>query len=473
MNIRKRFMKEPVPGILLLIALISSTAPNVFGQRTRIDPAWSLFSVQQDIELGRQVAQDAEKQLPMLNNKRVDDYLKRLGLKLAGYAPGDKYPYQFKCVNDSGINAFALPGGFLFINRGVIENADNEAELAGVIGHEIGHVALRHGTNQASKSQLAQFPLAIIGGLFDKDSVAALLTQLGAGFAVNSVLLKYSRDAERQADIVGTQILFDANYDPNYMAKFFEKLDSGGRGTDFFSSHPNPDNRMEKIRAEIARLGRRSGTRVNNSSEFDSIQKLVESLPPAPKANTDAKQPTAGEGASRPPASAPERSGPPAPSSRFRGFYSEYVRLKYPENWRVFGHDRDFSLTPEGGILRNSGDSFIAYGVSVTISEIPDNGRAATGLEEATARLMEKLRQSNPSMKLVRNQGRTRIDGKPGLSAIYRSDSPLGGNEIDWVVTVMRPEGLTALIFIAPEGVYDGYERTFEKILDSVDFTGR
>lgn len=463
-------MMKPVPGIIFFVILLSSLAPNVFGQRTRIDPAWSLFSVQQDIELGRKVALDAEKQLPMLSDKRVDDYLNRLGLKLAAYAPGGDYPYQFRCVNDSGINAFALPGGFLFINRGIIENADNEAELAGVIGHEIGHVALRHGTNQASKSQLAQFPLAIIGGLFDENSAGAVLAQLGAGFAVNSVLLKYSRDAERQADIIGTQILFDANYDPKYMAEFFEKLDTGGRGTDFFSSHPNPDNRMAKIRTEIAKLGRRSGSRVNNSSEFTSIKALVKSLPPAPKANPATGEQPSGGGASQPAATAPGESGPPAPSSRFRRFYSEYVRLQYPDNWKVFGHDRDFSLTPEGGTVRSDGASFIAYGASITINEISESGREGVGLEAATARLMEDLRQSNPSMRLVRNQSRIRVDGKQGLSAVYRNASPLGGNEIDWVVTVMRPEGLTALIFIAPEKDYSRYQRTFEKILDSIDF---
>ena len=106
----------------------------------------------------------------------------------------EKYPYQFKAVNDSQINAFALPGGFIFINRGVIEKAENEAELAGVMAHEIGHVALRHGTNQASKTYLAQAPLAILGGLLGRNkSVGAIIAQIGTGFAVNSILLKYSR----------------------------------------------------------------------------------------------------------------------------------------------------------------------------------------------------------------------------------------------------------------------------------------
>jgi len=165
--------------------MISLTlASSAFAQRTPLKPGgMNFFSPQQDVELGQKVAQDAERQLAMLNRPQVDDYLNRLGRRLAANAPGEKHPYQFKCVNDSTINAFALPGGFLYINRGTIEAASNEAELAGVMGHEIGHVALRHGTNQASKQYLAQAPLAILGSVLGGNSAGAILAQVGTGFA--------------------------------------------------------------------------------------------------------------------------------------------------------------------------------------------------------------------------------------------------------------------------------------------------
>ncbi len=134
----------------LVLALLSILVPAVLAERTQLKPGWNIFSAQQDVEIGREVSKDAERQLPILNDRRVDSYLNKLGQRLAAKAPGERYPYQFKAVNDSSINAFALPGGFLYVNRGVIEAADNEAQLAGVMGHEIGHVALRHGTNQAS-----------------------------------------------------------------------------------------------------------------------------------------------------------------------------------------------------------------------------------------------------------------------------------------------------------------------------------
>ena len=149
-----------------------------------------------------------------------------------------------------------FPGGFLYVNRGTIEAADNEAELAGVIAHEIGHVALRHGTNQASKSYLAQAPLGHSRfRSWEATPLPAILAQVGTSFAASSILLKYSRDDERQSDLMGAQILYDASYDPRYVAQFFEKLDSKGRGSDFFSSHPNPDNRIQNINTEIRKLG--------------------------------------------------------------------------------------------------------------------------------------------------------------------------------------------------------------------------
>src|SRR5262249_31347347 len=159
-------------------------------------------------------------------------------------------------VNDKAINAFALPGGFVYVNRGAIEAADNEAQIAGVMAHEIGHVVLRHGTNQASKAYVAQAPLAILGGALGSRSIGGVLGQLGISFAASSMLLKYSRDAESQADLMGTQILYDTGYDPRAMVEFFEKIqaESKGRAVQFLSDHPNPDNRISNVQHEIQRL---------------------------------------------------------------------------------------------------------------------------------------------------------------------------------------------------------------------------
>ena len=214
--------------------------------RTALKPGWNMFSAEQDVELGQQAANEVSQQVLMLNDSRVDNYLNRLGQRLVVNAPGFKFPYTFKTVNDRGINAFALPGGHIYINRGVIEAADNESQLAGVMAHEAAHVALRHGTNQASKASAAQMPLAILGGLLGSNSTGAALAQLGAGFTVNSILLKYSRDAEKQADLMGTQILYDSGLDPRAMGQFFQKIE-GGNGVAFFSDHPKTRTAASRV----------------------------------------------------------------------------------------------------------------------------------------------------------------------------------------------------------------------------------
>jgi beta-barrel assembly-enhancing protease len=445
-----------------IVMLVFILAPCAFGQRTQLKPGFNLFTPQQDIELGKQVAGEAEKSLPMLNNARVDNYLNELGKRISLKAPGEKYPYQFRCVNDAAINAFALPGGFLFINRGLIEAADNEAELAGVMGHEIGHVALRHGTNQATKSQLAQMPLAILGGV-GGNSIGALIARLGTDFALNSVLLKYSRADERQSDLIGAQILYDCNYDPDYMAKFFEKLDTKGRGTDFFSSHPNPENRMQNIRVEISKLGPRSANAVDDSSRFRDIRQLVKSLPPAPKESAAQSQTSTSEKGKR----------PPSPSGQFKLFTGNGVNLRYPENWNANGNEEDFALTPDGGIVRVGNEAAVAYGAVGSVFKPNTGNRSTMSLKEATNQLIENLRSSNSAMRLVKDRGQIQVGGQKALSNVFENQSPLGGRETDWLVTVMRPEGLVYFVFAAPEQEFAGYQRAFQQILDSVKFTSR
>ena len=271
------------PGLHWAVAVAATLAvvlaPMAQAQRTRLKPGWNMFSPQQDVEVGQQFAYQAEQQLPLLYDRRVEDYVNTLGRRLAAHAPGQRFPYTYRVVNDPTINAFALPGGPVYINRGVIEAAENEAQLAGVIAHETAHVALRHGTNQASKAYLAQFPLAILGGMMGRNSAGAMLAQLGAGFAANSLFLKYSRNAETQADILGAQMLYDSGYDPQAMARFFETIQarSGNRrSSEFFSNHPNPENRAGRVHQEVQKLGGWSRNLTNDSPEFQEIKRYLQ-----------------------------------------------------------------------------------------------------------------------------------------------------------------------------------------------------
>ncbi|MBN1569103.1 MAG: M48 family metalloprotease [Acidobacteria bacterium] len=442
--------------IAWILTLVFVMTPFTYAQRTQFKEGRNIFTPQQDVELGQQVAQDAEAKLAMLNDQRVDDYLNRLGRKLAAFAPGEKFPYQFKAVNDANINAFALPGGFLYINRGTIEAADNEAQLAGVLAHEIGHVALRHGTSQATKAQLAQAPLAILGTLLGGRSTGSILARVGAEFLADSVLLKYSRDAERQADLVGTQILYDANYDPRAMATFFDKLEGGGRGTDFFSSHPNPDNRQQGINAEIGKLGSVSRDAISDSRDFRRIQQYVRSLPAAPKAGESQSQTSSSGKIYR----------PARPSSRYVYYDGENISLSYPDNWKEYETDQGLTLAPEGG----GNETGLAYGVTMSIFVPNTGGRSSVGLREATDQLIQDLQRSNSGMQVTRDQGTTRVGGKTALSTILTGNSPAGGRERDWLVTLMLPEGLMYIVFVAPEQEFPDYQRAFQQVLNSIKF---
>lgn len=264
--------------------------------RTPLKPGVDLFSTRDDIEIGLRNARGAEKQLPMLDDPRVNDYLDALGKRLATHAPGYPFPYRFRCVNDESVNAFALPGGFIYVDRGVIEAADDEAQLAGVLAHEIAHVALRHGTHQATKAYLGELPFSAASSVFGPMSGAA--TQLGSEFAVDSILLKYSRAAETQADVLGTQILYDSGYDPRALAQFFEIVEDETKRphrVTFFENHPNPDHRIDRIMHEVDRLGGPCPDYVTNSDDFQDIRRYLRAMP-AP-ATPQRKRKTPGAGA--------------------------------------------------------------------------------------------------------------------------------------------------------------------------------
>jgi hypothetical protein len=282
---RRGIIGQSLQQAVALVATVSLVlAPVAWADsRTLLKPGWNMYSPQQDAEVGQQVSTDAERQLNMMNDSRVDNYLNNLGHRLSAHAPGYQFQYTYKGVNDRAINAFALPGGHIYINRGTIEAADDEAQLAAVMAHETSHVALRHGTNQASKAAAAQMPLGILGALLGSNSTGAALAQLGAGFTLNSLLLKYSRTDESQADIMGTQILYDSGYDPRGMGQFLEKiqaLDQGNHRVAFFSDHPSPDGRVARVAEEVDKLGgARSGSKTN-SREFDDIKRYILSMSP-------------------------------------------------------------------------------------------------------------------------------------------------------------------------------------------------
>jgi predicted Zn-dependent protease len=246
--------------------------------------AINLFSAQQDVQMGRQAAAQAEQQLPILRDAATQNYVNAIVRRLAAAAPGPKFPYQAKVVNAADINAFALPGGYMYINRGLIQAARNEGELAGVIAHEMAHVAERHGTEQVTKAYGVQAGAGLLAQILaGKDRRLGLGEQLAGTLGLNALVMKFSRDAETEADRVGAQMMARAGYDPMAMASFFDLLQQQrGRNPNavaqFFSSHPSPANRSANIRQIAQTTGRGRTARVGG---LRAIQARLDRYPVA------------------------------------------------------------------------------------------------------------------------------------------------------------------------------------------------
>jgi predicted Zn-dependent protease len=275
---------------LLILALAAISPVLLYAvERLNFRPGFNLFSPAEDVQVGQKASSEVNSQLPLIRDPQVVRYVNELGRRLATVAPnkpsGMKYAWTFNVVNSSDINAFALPGGFIYVNRGAIEAAQDEAQIAGVIAHEEGHVVMRHGTHQASEIMLAQAPLSILAGLLGQSSsLGSDLAQLGISFGVSSILLRNSRSAESQADEVGTYILYRAGYDPYGMAQFFQIIQQKypQRTIQFFSDHPNPGNRIRNVDEEIPKLGPKKNWKTD-SPEFEAVKQRLQHMPPAPK----------------------------------------------------------------------------------------------------------------------------------------------------------------------------------------------
>jgi predicted Zn-dependent protease len=258
-----------------LFVLAVFLAMPMLAQRTKLKPDFNIFSVAQDVELGLRLSKELETQAAIVRNPTVNNYLDAIGRRLVMKAPGgEQFRFQFKIVDDRSINAAGFPGGIVYVNRGTIESVANEAELAGVMAHEIGHIVLRHGTHQISKAYVLQVPVSTIGAVGSK-SVTEILSKIGGGFAASSMVLRNQQETESQADLLGTQIIYDAGYDPRAAARFFEKIEK----EQFVSDHPSPANRMANIAQEIERLGAVSPNAMVDSAEGLEIRGRLPKLP--------------------------------------------------------------------------------------------------------------------------------------------------------------------------------------------------
>jgi predicted Zn-dependent protease len=253
---------------------------NSVGNRN-VGKGMNLYSLEREIALGKGAAQEVERSAKLITDPVVTEYVNRVGQNLVRNSDA-KVPFTIKVIDSDEINAFALPGGFFYVNSGLILHADEEAELAGVMAHEIAHVAARHGTRNATKGEIAQFasiPLILLG----PGGWAGYGLYQGLNLAIPIGFLKFSRDNEREADFLGLQYMYKAGYDPNAFVSFFEKIEAEERRhpgsiPKVFSTHPPTPERVQKAQEEIATILPTRDEYIVTTSEFDIVKSRLNKI---------------------------------------------------------------------------------------------------------------------------------------------------------------------------------------------------
>lgn len=444
-------------------------APAGSKSQPKFKPGINFFSPEQDVEMGRQSAEQIMRETPMLDDPQISSYISQLGTKLAAKAAGEKFPYNFRTVATREINAFALPGGYLFVNAGTIAAARNEGELAGVMAHEIAHAALRHGTSQASKQRIAQMGLGILGTLASGGEGADLGGAVSAigGLGANLLFLKNGRTAEKQADLEGARIIAEAGYDPRDMANFFKTLqaEGGQRTPEMLSDHPDPGNRIEYIMAEIPNLPVATNP-VHTSPEFEQVKARLTGRAPQLSATSQLRR------IGKDPAHLELGVRPPRPAGQFKGFQSEdgSFALQVPSNWDTLrANQSNYIFAPKGayGKMPNQSEDsmMVTHGIFVGAMEVRQGDLAS-----ATRAFIQRQLETNADFQQLGQMKETTLAGQQALAAAVAGPSAINGvAEIDVTYTTVTADGrMFYIITIAPEDEAEAYKVAFQQILRSL-----
>lgn len=470
---RHSLIRQKLIALTVLFAFCAM--PFSLAAQTQIKFHSNKYKVEDDVKLGRQAAAEVEQQMPLLRDAEVQSYVERVGRRLVASIPPEfqqsQFQYSFKVVNARDINAFALPGGPMFVNRGMIEAAQKEGQMAGVMAHEISHVALRHGTAQASKAQKYGLLAGILGiGGAIVGGPAGAAAQI-AGQGVGVYFLKFSREYETEADILGAQILARAGYDPRDLAGMFQILErQGGSSGGFFSSHPSPSDRYARINREADML--RVNNTYNDTRQFASIQSRLRGYGPAPtmaEIQRSGQRYPNGETSGNIPTNAP-RGRVEYPSSQYQNYqlFGGGVQLSVPVNWRQLGEGNSVWFVPEGAYGQVNGQAVFTHGVNLGAAQ--SNSR---NLQQATEEFLNSLAQGNRNIRMNGGYQRTTLSGRNALSATLTNvNEATGGSEVIRIVTTQLRDGsLFYLIAVAPQGERN-FDNAFQNVFRSLRING-
>src|SRR5262245_52751236 len=477
MKVRMNSRRSRVVNTGLVFLLCSTLA----GAQTRIIPPDNNYPPSDDVELGRKAAAEARQQMPILRDDLVTSYVENVGRRLVAAIPQDlqhrEFHYTFEVVNVREINAFALPGGPMFVNRGMLEAARTEGEVAGVMAHELSHVVLRHGTAQASKAtkyQVGEVAGAVLGAIIG-GGWGRVISE-GTQFGLGAAFLRFSREFEKQADLEGAQIMARAGYDPRDMANMFRTIEKQGGpgGPQWLSDHPNPGNRIEYITSEAQAL--RVENPVRDTRAFQGVQAHLKQLSPAPSTEEATRNARNG-GGPRPTGTRGTAPSPPSgnvepASSSFRTFNEgNLFSISVPSNWReLSGGTNSVTFAPDGGYGSSNGQSVFTHGVEVGV-----NRDEAHDLQTATQELIDGLAKGNPNLSRPTRYDRVSIAGRRGVRAMLSnlSDATRQPETIELVTTQLRDGNLFYVIAVAPKMEFQQYANVFDRVLGSIDLMDR
>jgi beta-barrel assembly-enhancing protease len=436
--------------------------------QTRVSMPSNRYSVQDDVKLGREAAVEIEKQFPILNDYQSTEYVSRIGGNLVAAIPPQfrqpAFDYSFKIVNASDINAFALPGGPMYVNRGMIQAATNEGEMAGVMAHEIAHVAMRHATAQATKQGSWKAQLGTIGAILGG---AILGGQTGAQLGALGVQMwqtRYSREYETQADILGSQIMARAGYDPRDLANMFQTIarQGGGRVPEFLSSHPDPGNRFQTINRE-AQLLEVSSNPIKITRDFQLVKSRLASMPPARTMAEIQQAGGAGSGGGTSQMGGGRyTNNVPLPSTRYRSYRSgNWISMNVPDNWREFAEQTSVTFAPDGAF----GNQGISHGAMIGVFRGSSNTLAQNSQE-----FIKGLIQSNPHLRQQSWFQNSRFAGRQALVTQLAGQSPINRRtEVVTIYTTQLRNGETFYFAaVSPDDESNRYNTAFRTMLNSI-----
>jgi Zn-dependent protease with chaperone function len=457
----------------LMVFAVFMMPVSAFAQ-TQIKYHSNKYKPADDVKVGRQAAAEVEQTMPILNDSEATSYVSRVGQRLVNSIPQEfrhpEFQYYFKIVNARDINAFALPGGPMYVNRGMIEAARNEGEMAGVMAHELSHVALRHGTAQATKGQKYGLLAGILGiGGQIIGGVPGAAAQI-AGQGVGVYFLKFSREYETEADILGARIMAGAGYDPHDLANMFKTIEqqSGGGGGGFLSDHPSPANRYEKINQEAQYL--RVENPIRESRDFSRAQSRLRGMGRAPSmeeiARSGNRYPTGGDNTGNYPNNAPQ-GRVDYPSTRYQAFSTlgGTLRVSVPNNWRQLSESNSVWFSPEGAYGQYQNQVVYTHGVNFGLFQ-PQN----RGLQQSTQEFLNGLGAGNGNLRQRGGLVRTTVAGRTGLTTTLANvNEATGKAEVVTVITSQLRNGqLLYMIAVAPENELTSYQTAFRNVLRSL-----